>query len=218
MKDVHVHSHPSKVEHWRHVAEIAAILVAAVWALYVFVFQEQIKPARELPELQAVWFVDHQALPHGAELVRVNIVAKNMGTQEMYIAGAIVSVYGIRYGATPRAWGTSLSHGFGVVNHSLPETTTTLLYSYVHAFAEFHGTGFANVEPQTGFTRNYSFAIPSHVYDAVKLKWIACQTKYGDRTWPVSIVRTPDGAYAFTGTENASGLFCYSDVHDAFAL
>lgn len=217
----HVFTHPSKVEHWRHVSEIAALGIAALWALYVFVYQEEIKPARESPEVFSVWNVDHQPLPSGAELVRADFVSKNVGTQTLYVAGAIVSVYGVRFGTTPREWGVPLKNGFGVFNRSLPETSSTLLYSYVHTFPPFHGTAAAeayDVQPQAEINRKYSFAIPAHTYDVARLEWAACMTKYPNRTWPVTVFRKPDGSYGFAGTAGAVGLVCYSSIHDEFPL
>jgi len=58
-RELHVHSHPSRVEHWRHLVEIAALTVAAIWGFYVFVYQERIKPASEPAELQALVSLDH---------------------------------------------------------------------------------------------------------------------------------------------------------------
>jgi hypothetical protein len=217
----HVFTHPSRVEHWRHVSEIVALAIAAVWALYVFVYQEQVKPARVPPEISSVWTVDHQSLSSGAELVRVDVVSKNVGSQTFYIAGAIVSVYGVRFGATPREWGVPLANGFGVFNRSLPEASSTLLYSYVHAFPPFHGTAAAeayDIPPQADSDRIYSFAIRPHAYDVARLEWVACLTKYPNRTWPVTIIRKSDGSFGFAGAAGAAGLVCYSSIHDEFPL
>lgn len=209
------------MEHWRHVAEIAALVIAALWALYVFVYQEQVKPARESPEISSTWSIDHQPLPSGAELVRVDSITKNVGSQTMYVAGVIVTVYGVRFGATPREWGAPLANGFGVLNRTLPEASSTLLYSYVHALPPFHGTAAAeayDIQPGADVQRNFSFAISPRTYDVARLEWIACLTKYSGRTWPVTVVRKPDGAFAFAGTDGASGLVCYSSVHNEFPL
>ena len=221
LQSVNVHSHPSKVEHWRHIAEIVALVVAAIWGLYVFVYQEQVKPARESPEISTTAAVTHETLPSGAELVQISEDSRNVGSETFYVAGVIVNAYGIRFGATPRDWGVPLANGFGVINHSLPETSSTLLYSYVHAFSSFHGTAAAeanDIQPQADTHRIFSFAIRPRSYDVGRVEWIICFTKYPDRTWPVTIVRKRDGAYAFNGFAGADGLVCYSSVHDEFPL
>lgn len=34
----HVYTHPGPVEHWRHLVEIIALIIAAAWGFYVFVY------------------------------------------------------------------------------------------------------------------------------------------------------------------------------------
>jgi hypothetical protein len=97
-RDLHVHSHPSPVEHWRHLVEIVALAAAAVWALYIFVYQERIKPASAPPEVQTIISVDHTTIGSGKELVKVSARMKNAGEAPFAMVGMVVNVYGIRYG------------------------------------------------------------------------------------------------------------------------
>ncbi len=40
----HVYTHPGPVEHWRHVVEIVALIIAAAWGFYVFVWSLDFAP------------------------------------------------------------------------------------------------------------------------------------------------------------------------------
>ena len=92
-----VQTKPSLVEHWRHLVEIVALLTAAVWAFYVFVYQERIKPAAEPPRLQMSTNVSREALHGGKELVTINVTLKNTGSNDVAIGAVLVNAYGLRY-------------------------------------------------------------------------------------------------------------------------
>jgi len=74
-----VYSEPSPVEHWRHLVEIVALVTAAVWVFYVFVYRERIKPSGEPPRLEPVVSIVHEPLQGGKELVTIAATLKNSG-------------------------------------------------------------------------------------------------------------------------------------------
>src|SRR5215469_1106791 len=93
----HVYTHPSSVEHWRHLIEIVALSVAAIWALYVFVYQEQIKPAHLAASLEVMSRVSHTPMRGGSELITVELPERNIGSVPLQLDAAIVNVYGISF-------------------------------------------------------------------------------------------------------------------------
>jgi hypothetical protein len=79
----HVYTHPGPVEHWRHLVEIVALIIAAAWGFYVFVYQERIKPASELPILDVQPVVMHEVMRGGKKIVSAGLVMKNIGPTEL---------------------------------------------------------------------------------------------------------------------------------------
>ncbi len=79
-RELHVHSHPSRVEHWRHLIEIAALCIAAIWGFYVFVYQERIKPAGAPVELQTMVTLEHTTLRSNKEFIKVGVRMRNIGS------------------------------------------------------------------------------------------------------------------------------------------
>ena len=77
----------SRVEHWRHLIELIAIIGAGLWAL-VFVYQEKIKPNLDPPELQGTVSVEHWNLPDNRELIKTIQLTKNTGVTPLRV-GAI---------------------------------------------------------------------------------------------------------------------------------
>ncbi len=169
----HVHTHASGAEHWRHVIEIAAFVVAAAWGFYVFIYQEQIKPANTRPQGQFVVSLSHQLVHSGSEFVSVNIDIHNSGTVRFQPAGYVVNAYGYRY--LPRMTQTitkSLSGNVTTLHRSLGETRPVLLQSVYAIFANFGSarTPFV-VGPGGDAKNNFAFGISRGAYDVIFLAY-----------------------------------------------
>lgn len=174
-RELHVHSHLSRVEHWRHLVEIVALIIAAAWAFYVFVYQERIKPASEDPNLQLLRSVTHEPLPHGKELVTITVTMKNIGASPVALGGLIVNTYGIRYNdrsgdSAPK----QRASGFVMVNRGLVESKPALLYAYSSLWRPLAGERIFNIPPQETFTIPISFVIHSGVYDTLRVNFARC--------------------------------------------
>ncbi|MEO6913057.1 MAG: hypothetical protein ABI182_03425 [Candidatus Baltobacteraceae bacterium] len=217
-RELHVHSHPSGVEHWRHLIEIVALAVAAFWGLYVFVYQERIKPANEPPEFQPAFTVEHATLRGGEELVKVDISAKNAGSEPLYVGGLIVNAYGIRFGSSRHVHLDAPRNGDADFSSALLPAHPSLLYSMARSFQPFgNPNSFINLQPATAYQGSFAFAVPSAAFEAVKLEWVICFSKLTNRRWPVSLKQHRDGSFWFedSAANTGTGLICY-DERDAY--
>ena len=220
-RQIEVHSRPSAVEHWRHVAEIAALVIAAVWGLYVFVYQERIKPAEAPLEIQPVVTVDHTALASGKEFVKVDVTMKNIGVEPLQIDGLVVNVYGIRYSQHSGTYVETPLNGVVQMSRTLLPSAPSLLYSFYDTWTPFGSAkGPASIHPDGVFDESFAFALPSSRYDAAKVVWMMCWSGLDDRSWAISRSREPDGAYWISIPDNelasGSGLFCGHQRRGAF--
>jgi hypothetical protein len=99
--DYRIETRLSRIEHWRIAIEIAALIVAAAWGLYVFVYQERIKPALAPALLEPNISVTHTLTASGQEFVAVDCELKNIGATEVSLVGVAVSAYGTRFASRP---------------------------------------------------------------------------------------------------------------------
>jgi hypothetical protein len=98
--DYRIETRLSRIEHWRIAIEIAALIVAAAWGLYVFVYQERIKPALAPALLEPNISVTHTLTASGQEFVALDCELKNIGATEVRLVGVAVSAYGTRFAKT----------------------------------------------------------------------------------------------------------------------
>jgi hypothetical protein len=221
-RELHVHSHPSRVEHWRHLIEIVALVVAAVWGLYVFVYQERIKPASTPPHLQPSVEVRHYPLDGGREFVDVKIDMTHSGGAPLAIAGMIVNVYGIRYGENAAKHVEKPMEGVTEISYTLTPSRPELLYTFLDTWRGFGAQkrfgGLAG--DGDSFSESFSLVTRRYRYDAAKVEWQICWSRLGDKQWPVSPQRRPDGAFWFanvnSGGELLPGLYCSFQSRGSF--
>ena len=202
-RQIEVHSRPSTVEHWRHVAEIVALVVAALWGVYIFVYQERIKPASAPLEIQPTVNIDHATLSGGKEFVKLDLTMKNIGIEPLQIDGLVVNVYGIRYFQRAGQHIERPLNGIVELSKTLVPSSPSLLYSFYDTWKPF-GTpkGPASIHPDGVFDESLAFAIRSNEYDVAKVEWLICWSPIDDKTWTVSQDQQPDGSYWISVPEN----------------
>jgi hypothetical protein len=209
----HVHTHASGAEHWRHVIEIAAFIVAAGWAFYVFIYQEQIKPASMRPQGQFIATLSHHMVPSSSEFVSIEIDIHNTGTVAFRPAGYVVNAYGYRY--LPRITQTttkSISGNVTSLNRALAETHPVLLQSVYAKFLNFGSVRAPFlVGPGGDSKNNVGFGISRGAYDVIFLRYKWCVARYGDtQVYDPGMYRDSQGAYWFRyiNTDPNPPLFC----------
>jgi hypothetical protein len=193
-----VHTQPSRVEHWRHLVEIVTLVTAAVWAFYVFVYQERIKPASELPSLQVSASVAHEPLHGGKELVTINVTLNDTGSNDVSMASLLVNAHGVLYkGSASEAQEIRPANGITIVSHTLRGSDPELLYSH---FSLWEPLGATRRTLRLPKGEQLSFAEPFVIergrYDTLRVTYAYCYQRYDDET--VSVYkpkRTPDGAF-----------------------
>jgi hypothetical protein len=85
------------IETTRDVVEIVAITLAGLWALYIFVYENRIKPAIAPPELSVSAQMERVGAHDGFAVVRVQTHIKNVGTVPAQFLGFSVTILGSRF-------------------------------------------------------------------------------------------------------------------------
>lgn len=202
--EYHVRNHPSAVEHWRHLVEIVAFVVAAAWGFYTFVYQEDIKPSLERPNFDFTVNVEHTALGHGKELVTVTPSWRNRGAVTAQIDGFLLDASGVSYtGSNIAPWHNAVSKALSKTNAGLVTYSrglagvSTPLYAMSQRYAPLGMRSYmAMVSPGDTFSWARSFVIPRGRFDAVRIKYSWCIRRGDDRS-EISFhpVRLADGTY-----------------------
>jgi hypothetical protein len=193
-----VQTKPSLVEHWRHLAEIVALVTAAIWAFYVFVYQERIKPAGEPPRLQASANVTHEPLQGSRELVTINITLKNTGSNDIEVGALLVNAYGLRYrsGSAGVAQEAHPGDGIFIVNRGLERNKSELLYSHIVLRRPLGATAHAYIPQGEQVTFSMPFVVERGAYDTLRVNFIRCDQRADNpRVTSYAPKRTADGAF-----------------------
>lgn len=215
-----VYSHPSPVEHWRHVVEIVALTIAALWGFYVFVYQERIKPAHEPPAVDVTQTVRHAPMHGGKEFVWIELPFKNIGSVDVQFLGVIINAYGLRFSDEERAF-ESHARFATVIKHTLGEDKPRLLATSLLRYAQIGGQSHFGEDPGQVRKARLYFAVASGKYDAVRLDFAYCFTRADNRTtYPFVPGKTRDGAfdaYAFRSL-TYDGVSCAASANEVFPL
>ena len=187
----------SRVEFWRHFVEIVALIVAAVWGAYVFVYQERIKPETSPPRLQVDLKVDRTTLPGERKFVNVRMLLKNTGESTVMLDGLIINVEGFRYEARQRSVTEHPVSGIIRTGTALQPGPPTTIVSFVNEWHPFGTEKYAGISPSNTFVEGVDVAVPAHRYDAVRVRWVACFSHPTERRFNIKRVKRSSGAYEY---------------------
>ena len=231
-RNVHLHSHPSRVEHWRHVVEIAAFIAAACWALYVFVYQERIKPESSPPRLHATFAIEQHQLRGARTFVKVNLELKNFGESVASLGVVNVNVYGVTYASKISAYTVAPAPAPSAVpgpiqlGHALAPGPERFLDTFTNVYGSFGaGKKFLNIGPNGSGDESFAFAVPAGNVDALLIRYKICWSHPTDHVFHEPLAQSPDGAYNFVSptllsdVNRKAGLLCETNFRGLpFAL
>ena len=213
------------LEQWRHAIEIAAFIVAGLWAFYVFVYEQRLKPLAEPPAVQSDLHVERQPLRHDNLLLTVVDDVKNIGSPSVQMDAAIINIYGIRYGHLPngRVVRINRNPSFGYIARWQPVIKRSLLVSALFREAPFGGKGRFPLAPGSDGSYWPHTVISNDSYDTVIVETTLCyQRNDNDRTTTFTPRIGRDGAYEIAGlwplNDPRHGIVCEGSQNREFAL
>lgn len=205
----HVFTHPSPVEHWRHLIEIIALVVAALWGFYVFVYQERIKPAAERPNVDFSVSLHHENLIHDKELITVVPVWRNKGAIAAQVDGYILNIYGLQYGGNPDEL-KKVRYSFGppyVISETDTRALTArwiLVQTFYQPWRPLGGRYYGHVQPEDTLSFPDTVAVPRGKYEAVAVAYAFCVRRADDlRSFHFFPPRAADGSFDFASLNRA---------------
>jgi hypothetical protein len=186
----------------RSVVEAAAIVAAGLWAFYIFIYQEDIKPARDPAALVVTMSIHRMGRDARRDIVGVTANFTNAGKTEIDIAADGFDLWGIRYGSHPRPRRASTATAADIFA-DIPENSRTLVRASVELRdAAVGGTVGRHIILEPGSTEAIATTVvlPRGAYDALEGRVVALPVKTSSRDKVrVSIKHQADGGLWIQG-------------------
>lgn len=178
----------------RDIVEIVAIVLAGIWAFYVFVYENRIKPSFAAPDVNVTASMERLSTQNDLTAVRLSVTLHNVGTVKARLLALAVNVYGQRVIAEKRRpYGSNLGIDYDNGNFfrlDAPEAVYTWAYlTHQGDASSQHGT---ELDPGSSIENDRIFYVPRGRFDLLTLGIDAPYTKY-EETIPTSLVFQPNG-------------------------
>jgi hypothetical protein len=200
----------------RHIVEAIAIVAAGLWAFYVFVYQEDIKPANEPAGLNLSIAVHRLGRDAHHDILVLTTTYRNAGKTEIDIAADGFDLWGIRY-ASRASYRSSQNARKAEFSYDIPERTRTLVKASMELRAAALGgpNNHIIMEPDDTVSIDNTVVLTRGAYESVEAFVIASPIKTSVRDkMLITIVREPDRGLWLQG----SGDFNEDDNKSDFAL
>lgn len=196
-RELNVHAVPSRSENLRMIVEIVAIVAAGIWALYTFVYEQDIKPLGEAPSFSVPTTIEQSATRNGVAFLTIKKGLQNTGDVPIDLAAEALSVYGERIGARPATPSRMEMPSRAVVSADVARSPVTLLYSTAKLRSGAIGgnaTDFV-VPPHSTLDEVYLVAVPANYPVVLVTRRDYVYKPPAASKLPVRIVRTALGGY-----------------------
>jgi hypothetical protein len=181
----------------RHIVEAVAIIGAALWGFYVFIYQERIKPASEPAALALSVSIDRLGRDAHREVLRVTTIMRNTGKTELDIAADGYDVWGLRFGQKQVKRGVDAPNDRESYN-DIPRTSSELVAtSFELRDAAIGGRHNFHIIIEPGAQEQLSrmLVVPRGRYDVIDAQVFAVPVKTSLRNKvDLQIVRARDGS------------------------
>jgi hypothetical protein len=183
----------------REIAEVAAILLAGIWALYVFVFENEIRPAFAPPTPSFAVEMRHVGNDRNLEVIRIGVTLHNPGSANVNFLSYSITVLGSKVVAA-----TSPLPATGDVFNNRLEAYNS--YSKgVPVFRDAFVTSQGNPQANRGLFLNpgqtqmisYEFYVPKGRFDRL-VAWIIADYTNSSAVIPTELSIRPSGLPRFT--------------------
>ncbi len=179
----------------RDVVEVVAIIIAGIWAFYIFAYENRIKPSFAKPDVNVTASMQRLGEHNGLVTVGLRLQLHNVGTVKTNFIGIAVNVFGERVvPATPppqpqRPGTHYVFNGY----YRLQDKATVYTLAYVTHIGDPSTGTETPLEPGTSVEIQRVFYVPKSRFDLLTMGFDAPYTKDDDVTIPSHLAVTPEG-------------------------
>jgi len=198
----------------RDVIEIVAILAAGFWALYVFAYEQRIKPASEPPALLMTGSV-HKLGEHNS-LIQLEYTgaARNIGHSEVHLIAEGFVAEGLTYTSRGVPHVDRPHGGLSTYERDARVASRTVVYRIVELtkfVKKDYGSSFG-LSPGEEVPFSGIFLVKAGEFDSVALYGSVAYTKVPiEAGYPTEVQRTPNDAIYFASV-NASPAYSSLEI------
>jgi hypothetical protein len=205
----------------RDVVEIAAILAAGIWALYVFAYEQRIKPASEPPSLTLTGSLHRLGAHNGLIRLGMNATILNNGHTNASLIATSFAADGLRYSANVVPTTDRSIDGLTVYERDGRVATRTLVFRIIELTRQVSPTYSTSFTLSPGQSVPYSaiFVVKSGEFDSIALFGSLAYTKNDVKGgYPTKIVYTPTNAVFFDSTNRNPDYYSQEITLDQVSL
>jgi hypothetical protein len=195
----------------RDIVEVVAIIAAGLWAFYVFIYENRIKPSFSPPDVSISATMQKTSQHAGRIGVRLKTEFHNVGTVPIYFTGWAVTVLGQRVTPAKRPLPPTLSEA------NTKETIETFYLrskgTPVYGYGSI--TELGNPSSQTGFSllvgqdiaQEEAFFVPAGRFDVLTVYVSARYPKAGEGAVPSTLELDSQGKLTVKGDAALTDFF-----------
>jgi hypothetical protein len=173
----------------RDIVEVTAIVIAGIWAFYVFAYENRIKPSMADPDVNVTASMQRLSERNGFIAVSLHLALHNVGTVRAHFLGMAVNVYGQRIEpAKPEVASRSPGlkydfHGFYRAGPLIPVYS----WAYVTSLGNPATAQDSSLDPGSTIENDRTFYVPQRQFALLTLSIDAPYTKYEAVTIPTHL-------------------------------
>ncbi len=205
----------------RDVVEIVAILAAGMWALYVFVYEQRIKPASEPPSLTLTGSLHRLGAHNGLIRLGMNATILNNGHTNASLIATSFAADGLRYTANAVPMTDRSIDGLTTYERDGRVASRTLVYRVVELTRQISPKYSTSFTLTPGETVPYSaiFVVKSGEFDSIALYGSLAYTKNNVQGgYPTKIEYTPTNAVFFDSANRNPDYYSQEITLDQVSL
>lgn len=205
----------------RDAVEIVAIVAAGFWALYVFAYEQRLKPASEPPSLRLTGSLYKLGTRNGLLQLAIKATISNNGSTDAALIATGFTAVGLRYARNGTSTVDRSIQGLTVYQRDAHVASRTLIYRTVEMtrLASPKYSGAFTLHPGQELPYSEIFAIKAGEFDAVALYGSIAYSKLDVvGAFPMKAKLTPTKAVYFAGTNANSDYFSAEVTLDQVSL
>lgn len=173
----------------RDLVEVTAIVIAGIWAFYIFAYENRIKPSLADPDVNVTASMQRLSERNGLIGVALHLELHNVGTVRAHFLGMAVNVYGQRITpATPRVFkrNPGLQYDYQGFYRSGP-MIAVYSWAYVTSLGNPATGQDSFLDPGSTIENDRTFYVPRGQFALLTLGIDAPYTKYEKLTIPTRL-------------------------------
>jgi hypothetical protein len=205
----------------RDLIEIVAILAAGFWAIYVFAYEQRIKPAGEPPSVLLSGTLARLGERNGLVQLKFKGSVRNTGHGNVSLVALGFVADGLRYTSSGTPDSRRLSPGSTLFQRDARVDSRTLVYrrTELTRFVDKKYGGGITLSPGVEIPYSGIFLVKSGEFDAITFYGSAAYAKVAtDGEYPTRIAYTGDGAITFDSLNQDPNYYSLEVTLDQITL